>query len=60
MSDTMPQIEQLASLLGERLQGVWDALDIAEIDRIGYDPARYARVTAAYEAMRIACVAYGE
>ena len=37
-----------------------DALDIAEIDRIGYDPARYARVTAAYEAMRIACVAYGE
>ncbi len=37
-----------------------DALDIAEIDRIGYDPARYARVTAAYEVMRIACVAYGE
>lgn len=26
MSDTMPLIEQLASLLGQRLQGVWDAL----------------------------------
>ena len=37
-----------------------DALDVAEIDRIGYDPARYARVAAAYEAMRIECVAHGE
>ena len=37
-----------------------DALDVAEIDRIGCDPARYARVAASYEAMRIACVAYGE
>lgn len=37
-----------------------DALDVAEIDRIGYDPARYARVAAAYVAMRIACVAHGE
>ena len=37
-----------------------DAHDIAEIDRLGYDPARYARVAAAYGAMRIACVAHGE
>ena len=37
-----------------------DARDIAEIDRIGCDPARYARVAAAYGAMRIACVAHGE
>lgn len=37
-----------------------DALDVAEIDRIGYDPARYARVAAAYAAMRIECVAHGE
>ena len=37
-----------------------DAHDVAEIDRIGYDPARYARVAAAYEAMRIECVAHGE
>ena len=37
-----------------------DVLDVAEIGRIGYDSARYARVTTAYEAMRIACVAYGE
>ncbi|WP_291289477.1 hypothetical protein [Enorma sp.] len=37
-----------------------DARDVAEIDRIGYDPARYARVAAAYGAMRIECVAHGE
>ena len=37
-----------------------DARDIVEIDRIGYDPARYARVAAAYGAMRIECVAHGE
>ena len=37
-----------------------DALDVAEIDRIGCDAARYARVAASYEAMRIACVAHGE
>lgn len=37
-----------------------DAHDVTEIDRIGYDPARYARVAAAYGAMRIECVAHGE
>ena len=37
-----------------------DAHDVAEIDRIGYDPARYARVAAAYVAMCIECVAHGE
>ena len=37
-----------------------DAIDVAEIDRIGFDPARYARVAAAYAAMRIECVAHGE
>lgn len=37
-----------------------DALDVAEIDRIGCDPARHARVAGAYAAMRIACVAHGE
>lgn len=37
-----------------------DAHDVAEIDRIGCDPARYARVAAAYGAMRIECVAHGE
>ena len=37
-----------------------DAHDVAEIDRIGHDPARYARVAAAYAAMRIECVAHGE
>lgn len=37
-----------------------DAHDVAEIDRIGYAPARYARVAAAYVAMRIECVAHGE
>ncbi len=36
-----------------------DARDIAEIDRIGYDLARYARVVSAYESMRIECVAHG-
>ena len=37
-----------------------DAHDISEIDRIGCDPARYARVAAAYAAMRIECVTHGE
>ncbi|HJG36299.1 hypothetical protein [Enorma phocaeensis] len=37
-----------------------DARDIAEIDRIGYDLARYACVVSAYESMRIECVAHGE
>lgn len=37
-----------------------DVLDVAEIDRIGCDPARHARVAGAYAAMRIACVAHGE
>lgn len=37
-----------------------DAHDIAEIDRLGYDPACYARVASAYGAMRIACAAHGE
>lgn len=37
-----------------------DALDVEEIDRIGCDPARYARVSASYRAMRIACVTHGE
>ena len=37
-----------------------DARDVAEIDRVGFDPARYARVAAAYAAMRIECVAHGE
>ena len=35
-----------------------DVADVAEIDRIGFDPARYARVAAAYGAMRIECVAH--
>ena len=39
MSDTKPQTEQLASLLGERLQGVWDALagrvdELYDMDRL--------------------------
>lgn len=33
---------------------------VAEIDRMGCDPARYARVAAAYAAIRIDCVAHGE
>ncbi len=37
-----------------------DATDVAEIDCIGCDPARYARVAAAYGDMRIECVAHGE
>ena len=37
-----------------------DARDVAEIDRMACDPARNARVAAAYAAMRIACVAHGE
>ena len=30
------------------------------VDRMGCVPARHARVAAAYEAMRIDCMAYGE
>lgn len=37
-----------------------DAHDVTEIDRIGCDPARHARVAGAYGAMRIECVAHGE
>lgn len=37
-----------------------DARDIAEIDRMGYDAGRYARVAEAYAAMEVACVAHGE
>ena len=36
-----------------------DALDVAEIDRMGYDAGRYARVAEAYAAMEVACVAHG-
>lgn len=36
-----------------------DARDVAEIDRMGYDHGRYARVAAAYAAMRVECVAHG-
>lgn len=37
-----------------------DAHDIAEIDRIGYDVDRYARIVKDYATMRIVCVAHGE
>lgn len=37
-----------------------DAHDIAEIDRIGYDVDRYARIVKEYATMRIVCVAHGE
>ena len=37
-----------------------DAHDVAEIDRIGFDPARYARVAAAYAVMSIECIAHEE
>ncbi|WP_417046746.1 hypothetical protein [Enorma massiliensis] len=30
------------------------------VDRMGFDPARYARVSASHESMRIDCVAHGE
>lgn len=36
-----------------------DARDVAEIDRMGYDHGRYARVAAAYAAMRVECAAHG-
>ena len=35
-------------------------LSVHVIDRMGCVPARYAHVAAAYEAMRIDCMAYGE
>ena len=35
-------------------------LPVHVIDRMGCVPARYAHVAAAYEAMRIDCMAYGE
>lgn len=37
-----------------------DARDIAEINRIGYDLDRYARIAKEYATMRIVCVAHGE
>lgn len=37
-----------------------DAHDIAEIDRIGIDAGRRARIAGAFGAMRVACVAHGE
>ena len=37
-----------------------DARDVAEIDRMGCDTERCARVAAAYASMRIDCVAHGE
>lgn len=37
-----------------------DAHDIAEIDRIGIDAGRCARIAGAFGAMRVACVAHGE
>ena len=40
--------------------GEKDAHDIAEIDRIGYDLDRYARIAKEYATMRIVCVAHGE
>lgn len=36
-----------------------DVGDIAEIDRIGYDAARFAHVAAAFSKMRVRCVAHG-
>ena len=35
-----------------------DAVDIAELDRLGYDSARLARMTTAFERMDVICVAY--
>lgn len=35
-----------------------DAVDIAELDRLGYDPARLARMTTAFERMNVICVAH--
>lgn len=35
-----------------------DAHDIAEIDRMGYDAERYARLAGVYASMRIACAAH--
>lgn len=35
-----------------------DAHDVAEIDRVGCDAARLARVEAAFESMSVACVAF--
>ncbi len=35
-------------------------LSVHVIDRMGCVPARYARVSASHEPMRIDCVAYGE
>ena len=37
-----------------------DAHDVAEIDRMGFDPDRFARVAESYASMRIECVAHGE
>lgn len=35
-----------------------DAVDIAELDRLGYDSARLARMTTAFERMNVICVAH--
>lgn len=37
-----------------------DAHDIAEIDRLGCDPARLARMETAFSGMSIECIAFGE
>lgn len=37
-----------------------DRADLAEIDRIGYDKDRYARVKAAFETMEVSCPAHSE
>lgn len=37
-----------------------DVHDVAEIDRIGYDPIRYVRLSSAFAAMHIDCVTHGE
>lgn len=37
-----------------------DVNDLAEIDRIGYDAARFARIATAYDAMRIDCLGHGK
>lgn len=35
-----------------------DAVDIGELDRLGYDPARFARMTTAFERMDVTCMAH--
>lgn len=38
---------------------VKDACDVAEIDRLGFEPQRFERLARAFETMRVDCVAYG-